>query len=193
LFGRLLPVISVLGLAACATWSPRLAQHAPTLKPAAQPADGLWAILDPGCPKPNHANVGAWPTCAQPFWISRGSAVVIRTRIAPGGKALSHSYRADFSLTGADPVIAQVGNDRDGFLFLALTRLTHDEKGRLVAATGAAVACPGPADGAISATPNASGCEAFSPDGVRKAARVALQDQSVLTGVAWIAAGAPTP
>jgi hypothetical protein len=186
-------VVTVLGLAACATSGSRLARQAParTPRPAPQVADGLWAMLDPGCPKPNLANFGAWPACASPFWISRGSAVVVRTRAAPSGKALDHSYRADLSLTGADPVIAELGNDRDGYLFLALTGLAHDDKGRLIAAIGAAVSCPGQSDGPISATPTAGGCEAVSADGVRKAAQATLGDPSVLTRVAWIAAGAP--
>ena len=158
-----------------------------------KPPSGLWAILDPGCPKPNLANVGAWPACASPFWIDRGSAIVVRTNAAVGGRALSHSYRADFSLAGPNPIIAQVGNDRDGYLFLALTKLTHDDKGRLIAAVGAAVACAAPVDGAISAAPNAGGCEAASPVEKRRAARASLRDQSILTRVAWIADGAPSP
>jgi hypothetical protein len=150
-------------------------------------------MLDPGCPKPSLINVGAWPKCASPFWISRGSAVVVRTKAARSGRAFNHSYRAGFSLSGADPLIAQVGNAKDGYLFLALTKLAHDDQGRVIAATGAAVACPGPADGAISLTPTAGGCEAASADGVREAARATLLDQSLLTRVAWIADGTPVP
>jgi len=193
-------VVALLGLAACATSGSRLAreapapttpQPAPTPQPTPQLADGLWAMLDPGCPRPRLANVGAWPACASPFWISRGSAVVVGARAAPSGKALEHSYRADLFLTGADPLIAQVGNDEDGYLFVALTGLARDDDGRLVAATGAAISCPGQSDGPISATPTAGGCEAVSADGVRKAAQATLGDPSVLTRVAWIAAGAP--
>jgi len=186
---RLVLVISILGLAACATSEPRRTLGA--ARPAAQPADGLWAILDPGCPKPSLANVGAWPRCASPFWINQGSAVVVRTRAAARGQALSHSYRADVSLAGADPTIAQVGNENGGYLFFALVDLAHDDQGRVIAAIGAAVACPGQSDGAISATPNAGGCEAASPGDMRRAARATLRDQNLLTRVAWIAAGAP--
>ena len=186
---RLLILVLTLGLTSCAALGPRLAHWA--RPPTARPAEGLWAILDPGCPKPGHVNVGAWPKCASPFWISRGSAVVVRTRAGPRGKTPDHSYRAGFSLAGVDPLIAQVGNGRDGRLYLALIQLARDDKGRLIGAAGAAFACPGQAVGPIRLKPNTSGCEAVSSDGLRRAARATLRDQGPLTRVAWIAPGAP--
>jgi hypothetical protein len=165
-----------------------------TAAPAPPPrlAEGLWAILDPGCPKPNAANINAWPKCASPFWISRGKALVVRSASGRTKSLLDASYAADYRLDGGDPVIAQVGTEKDGYLFLALTNLAKDNQGRLVGATGAAVACPKltPAGG-LSAKPNMNGCESVSAEAVRKAAVLTLQDRTALTEVAWIAPGAP--
>lgn len=159
--------------------------------PAPKPAEGLWAILDPGCPKPSLANFRNWPKCASPFWISRQTAMVVRSHLGPG-KAPDQSYRADYRLAAGDPVIAQVGNDKDGYLFLALTELMKDDQGRLVGATGAAFACPQPRVGLIALRPNLNGCETAPPDTLRQAARDTLQDHASLTRVAWIAPGAPS-
>ncbi|MEO8927129.1 MAG: hypothetical protein ABI306_08185 [Caulobacteraceae bacterium] len=185
---RLFILALTMALAACAT-GPRLALWRRPSTP--RPAEGLWAILDPGCRKPSLVDIGAWPKCASPFWISRGAAVVVRTRPGPGGTALDHSYRAEVSMAGDNPVIAEVGNSNDGHLYLALTRLARDDQGRLIGASGAAFACPGKTAGPISLAPNATGCESATREDVRRAATATLRDQGALTEVAWIAAGAP--
>jgi len=185
---RLFIVILTLTLSACAAGGTRLALG-PT--PPPRPAEGLWAILDPGCHKPDRIDVAAWPTCASPFWISGDSAVVVRTRPGPRGTALDHSYRAAVLLAGDDPVIAEVGNGSDGHLYLALIKLARDDEGHVIGATGAAFACPGQTSGPISLALNASGCEAASPEGVRKAAEATLREPIALSRVAWIAPGAP--
>jgi hypothetical protein len=162
---------------------------APTPPPA--PAQGLWAILDPGCPKPNLANIHAWPKCASPFWISGGKAMVIRIDQSGSRYLRDASYIADFRLTGGDPVIAQVGTQKDGYLFLALTDLARDDQGQLIGAIGAAVACPQPESVSLSAKPSLNGCASEPPETVREAAMMTLQDRAGLTEVAWIAPGAP--
>jgi hypothetical protein len=101
------------------------------------------------------------------------------------------SYAAKLNLTPGDPVIARVGTEKDGYVFLALTDLARDEQGRLIGALGAAVACPGTAHGGLVLRPNLNGCDKGDPDGVRRAAEAALQDRATLTQVSWIAAGAP--
>ncbi len=161
--------------------------------PAPKPAEGLWAILDPGCPKPSLTNFRAWPKCASPFWISRETAVVVTSKFEPGrAKAPDRSYRADYRLAAGDPVIAQVGTQKDGYMFLALTEVSRDDQGRMVGATGAAFACPTPIMGSISLRPNLNGCDNAPPDSVRAAARETLQDHTALSRVAWIAPGAPS-
>ena len=195
-----------LGLTACSVVQTRMAfwrrpPSSPTtvvvtppapMIPAPKPAEGLWAILDPGCPKPSLTNFHSWPKCASPFWISRESAVVVTSRLARAGKSPDRSYRADYRLAAGDPLIAQVGTQKDGYMFLALTEVAKDEQGRMVGATGAAFACPLPIVGAISLRPNLNGCETAPPDSVREAARETLQDHAALTRVAWIAPGAPS-
>lgn len=164
---------------------------APT-PPAPKPAEGLWAILDPGCPKPSLTNFKTWPKCASPFWISRETAVMVTSRFERGGKSPDRSYRADYRLAAGDPVIAQVGTEKDGYVFLALTEVDRDSQGRMVGATGAAFACPLPIVGAISLRPNLNGCDSAPPDSVREAAKETLQDHAALSRVAWIAPGAPS-
>ena len=189
-------------LAGCTSVRTRLVSwfHAPTAAQSAQraattlapkPADGLWAILDPGCPKPSAADLGRWPRCASPFWINRGTAVVVRSRAAPDGAAQRSSYRTDYRLAAGDPVIAQIGDDRAGYLFLALTELGRNAQGRLIAAAGLPFACPKPGDGAIKLAPNVNGCETQSPATIRKLAFDTLRDHAELSRVAWIAPGAP--
>jgi len=185
---RLFIVVLTLALGACAAGGPRLALG---WAPPPRPAEGLWAILDPGCRKPSLIDIGVWPKCASPFWISGGSAVVVRTRPGPGGTAVDHSYRAEVSITGNDPVVAEVGNGTDGHLYLALIKLLRDDEGRVIGATGAAFACPVQVSGPIALAPNASGCEAASAEGVRRAAEATLRDAGTLSRVAWIAPGAP--
>jgi hypothetical protein len=162
--------------------------------PPPQVADGLWAILDPGCPKPTAPNFHAWPKCAQPFWINGAKAVVVRSGVRRNRQTTDSSYAADYNLAGGDPVIAQVGTEKDGYMFLALTRLSTDGQGRLIDAIGAAVACPKQAmGGPISIRPNLNGCDTESLNAVRQAAAETLRDRSALTEVAWIAPGAPGP
>jgi hypothetical protein len=158
---------------------------------APKPAEGLWAILDPGCPKPNVVNFKAWPHCASPFWISRDTAVVVRSLPGVRRAPADQSYRADYRLAAGDPLIAQVGTAKDGYLFLALTELSRDERGRLVAASGAAFVCAKATSGPIALKPNLNGCDTESPEGVRRAARQTLGDHVALSRVAWIASGAP--
>ena len=148
-------------------------------------------MLDPGCAKPSAADIHAWPHCASPFWISGDKATVLLA--ANSGKRAVHdvSYAADVSLTAGEPLIAQVGTQKDGYLFLALTDLAEDDRGRLVGAVGAAVSCPKPKDGGIVLKPSLNGCDLESVETVRAAAEVALRDRATLTEVAWIAPGSP--
>lgn len=173
-------------------WVARPAKAPPAVATVApSPAQGLWAILDPGCPKPSAPDIRAWPSCASPFWISGGKALVIHA--APHGRRQfdEASYAADFSLAAGDPVIAQVGTAKDGYVFLALTDLAEDDNGRLIGASGAAVACPGAAAGPLALRPSANGCVEADPQTVRQAAELALKDRAALSEVAWIAPGAP--
>ena len=200
---RILVVALMVGLSACAGLSARFASlgarhHAPpqlvTVTPppavAPKPAEGLWAMLDPGCIKPSAANIHVWPHRASPFWISGDKATVL---LAASSNRAPHdvSYAADVSLTPGEPLIAQVGTQKDGYLFLALTNLAEDERGRLVGAIGAAVSCPKPKDGGLVIKPSLNGCDLEPVETVRAAAQVALRDRSTLTEVAWIAPGSP--
>jgi hypothetical protein len=183
-------IAAACALAACASLPGRPLAPSPALAAAAgapRPAEGLWAILDPGCAKPSLADPRKWPRCASPFWISRNSALVVRSKPATGPA----SYRADFRLAAGDPMIAQVGNHKDGYLFLALTKLDRDGQGRLVAATGAAIACNRTGVEYLFAEPNQGGCERQTPAFVHQAAQETLKDPAALTRVAWIAGGAP--
>lgn len=151
----LVGALGALGLGACAGLGPR-GQTAST--PAPRPAEGLWAILDPGCGKPNLADPRKWPKCASPFWISRDSAVIVRSIPTANEAGAQASYRAGYRLAAGDPVIAKIGNRKDGYLFLALTDLGRDAQGHLVAATGAAFACAGAASPRVTAEPVKNGC-----------------------------------
>ena len=169
----------------------RLAPPGPSAAASAKFAEGLWVMLDPGCQKPDHVDTQVWPRCASPFWISRQSALVVRTRPGPSGAAPASSYRADLSLTWGDPLIVKAGMPGDGYVYLALAGVEHDEKGRMIAAVGAAFACRAGAPGPISLKPSGGGCELASPDDLRRAARQSLRDEGSLTRVAWVAPGAP--
>jgi hypothetical protein len=163
---------------------------------APKPADGLWAILDRGCPKPSAADVQAWPSCASPVWITHGKAVVVHSNIGRARGLTDVTFTADYSLAPGDPVIAQVGTEKDGYVFVALTDLAMDANGRLIGASGAAVACPkagAAGGGGLSLKPSLNGCDAQSMETVRQAALEALQDRADLSTVSWIAAGAPEP
>ena len=150
-------------------------------------------MLDPGCIKPRAADIHVWPHCASPFWISGDKATVLLAANSTRRTIHDVSYAANVSLTAGEPLIAQVGTPKDGYLFLALTDLAEDDRGRLVGAVGAAVACPKPKDGGLVIKPNLNGCDLDSVETVRAAAEVALRDRSTLTEVAWIAPGSPSP
>ncbi|HUZ12921.1 MAG TPA: hypothetical protein VMU93_08745 [Caulobacteraceae bacterium] len=197
---RFLIVMIALGLSACQVvraplafiWRHHHGKPAMAAASAPRPAEGLWAILDPGCPKPSQADIHAWPSCASPFWLNRGKALVVREASGRTSAMLDASYAANYHLDPGDPLIAEVGTPKDGYLFLALTDLTENGRGQLVGATGAAVACPGPASSAISIKPSSSGCGVQPLAAVRKAAVLALQDRTALNEVAFIAPGAPS-
>ncbi len=149
---------------------------------------GLWAILDDGCAKPGGADIQSWPSCAQPFWIGSGYAVVVRSLAERNG--FEQSYKADYKIAAGAPLIAEVG-DRNRRLFLALTDLSRDNDGELVGATGAAFGCPNEEDGEFVLSPSDSGCDSAPPERVRRAAQATLANPAALTRVAWIASGAP--
>ena len=193
---RILVVALMIGLSACSRFGPHHGPAMVVIVPppfpvAPKPAEGLWAMLDPGCAKPSAADIHVWPHCASPFWISGDKATVLLA--ANSGRRTVHdvSYAADVSLTPGEPLIAQVGTQKDGYLFLALTNLAEDDRGRLVGAIGAAVACPKPKDGGIMLKPALNGCDLETVETVRAAAELALRDRASLTEVAWIAAGSP--
>jgi hypothetical protein len=195
---RILVIAMLVGLAACAN---PFARHAairpevvPTIIPppvAPTPAEGLWAALDPGCAKPTAANIHLWPHCASPFWISHGKATVLMSGDADKRAVRDVSYAADYSITAGDPLIAQVGTPKDGYVWLALTDLDRDSQGRLVGATGVAVPCAPPPGGDIVLKPRMNGCGGVGLDDLRKAATASLQDRAALTTITWIAPGAP--
>lgn len=197
---RLFVIALLMGLAACAGPFARLAgnHHRAAPSPAVAeasaptPADGLWAALDPGCAKPAAANIHQWPHCASPFWISHGKATVLMSGDPDKRAVRDVSYAADYSFTPGDPLIAQVGTPKDGYVWLALTDLDRDSQGRIVGATGAAVPCAPPADGQIVLKPRMNGCDGVGLEALRKAAAASLQDRAALTKITWIASGAPT-
>ena len=160
---------------------------------APRPAEGLWAIMDPGCDKPTGANFQAWPGCASPFWINENTAVVVHSPISPQGHVAPASVRAGILVTAGEPVVVQVGSQQSGYLFVAVTDLTRDSHGFVVAAAGAPVSCMTRYVSRITFRPNMTGCEDRSTDEVRHAAAQALQERDSLTHIAWIAPGAPTP
>lgn len=196
---RRILVVSIAGLlSACAMMRHGPAPVAPVAaaEPPPTPAEGLWAILDPGCAKPNVVNIHAWPSCASPFWINGGKALVLTAASVRGRRLHELQYAADYSLTPGEPLIAQVGTEKDGYLYLALTDLAKDDQGRLVGAIGAAVACPGAAGapsggGNLAIKPSLNGCDLQSLETVRRAAAATLRDTSALAEVAWIAPGTP--
>ncbi len=194
---RFFAIALLLGSAACASPFARLTanRHAPPQAPAAQPApkpaEGLWAALDPGCARPTAANIHQWPHCASPFWISRGKATVLVSGAADKRMVRDVSYAADYSFTPGDPLIAQVGTPKDGYVWLALTDLDRDSQGRLVGATGAAVPCASASDAEPVLKPRMNGCGGVGLDELRKAAAATLRDRTALTTITWIAPGAP--
>jgi hypothetical protein len=197
---RILVIGLLLGLAACASPFARMAanrHHAPIPTivpppvPPPEPAQGLWAALDPGCAKPMAANIHQWPRCASPFWISNGKATVLVSGTASKRTVRDVSYAADYSFTPGTPLIAQVGTPKDGYVWLALTDLDRDDQGRLVGASGAAVPCVAPEGGELVAKPRMNGCDNVGVEELRKAAEATLQDHASLTKITWIAPGAP--
>ncbi len=188
---RILVIAAVVMLSACAALGvrPPRGAHASVAPP---PAQGLWAILDPGCERPRAANIHAWPSCASPFWIQGGKAVVMTASLTHRRRWTHHApYAADFSVTPGEPLIVQVGTQKDGYVYLALTDLATDEQGRLVGAVGAAVACPTPGGGALTTAPSLNGCDLQSLAALRKAAIEALKDRSALAAATWIGPGVP--
>ncbi|HEV2364614.1 MAG TPA: hypothetical protein VGS12_10520 [Caulobacteraceae bacterium] len=204
---RTLPIVlACLGLAACAGLPSKLAfwrhferRPATALASAApdhtdrapQIAPGLWAILDPGCATPTSADTSKWAACASPFWIGKDFAVVVQRRPGQRGGATEASYKAAYRLAAGAPLIAEVGDEKHGHLFLALTGLSHDAEGRLTGAAAAPFACQTAKDGDIAAAANSGGCESASIQGMRAAARASLRDPAALTRVAFVAEGAP--
>ncbi len=196
--GRVVIVALLLALGACAIPHVGRAPTEPAGSAAAvpppaapKPAEGLWAMMDPGCAKPVAVDFRAWPHCASPFWISGQKATVIMADAVGRRSATNKSYATEYSLTPGDPMIAQVGTHKDGYLILALTDLSRDDHGRLVGAIGAAVACPSATGPQLALKPSDNGCDAKPLDVVRRAAAATLQDRAALTEVAWIAPGAP--
>jgi len=197
---RCVLVIAVMAaLAGCASPFGRFASNhhatvapaAPAETPAPRPAEGLWAALDPGCAKPTAANIHLWPHCASPFWISHGKATVLVSGAVDKPMVRDVSYAADYSITPGDPLIAEVGTPKDGYIWLALTDLDRDGEGRLVGAVGAAVPCAPPTGDAIVTKPRMNGCDGVGLDEVRRAAAATLHDRAALTTITWIAPGAP--
>lgn len=187
---RFLILTMALGLSACA-FLPGRAPQVARAPEAPHPADGLWAIMDPGCAKPATADFSAWPSCASPFWINQQTAVVVRsTSGLRGGQGLA-SYRAGMQLTAGEPVVVQVGSQADGYVFVALTDLSRDAAGRVVGAMGAPMICETSLIERITFRANRTGCESRSADEIQRAAFEALSDPGSLTHVAWVAAGAP--
>lgn len=195
---RLIIVALAVGLSSCAFVRERLGfghqtriAAAPAAPAPTQAADGLWAVMDPGCDSPTGANFTAWPSCASPFWISQDTAVVVHNPQTRGRIQPSASFRTGLTVTQGEPLIVQIGSANDGYLFVALTELSRDRAGRVVAAVGAPVVCPTSILARITFRPNMTGCENRSPDEIREAATMALADRTGLSRVAWIAPGVP--
>jgi len=191
---RVLVIAILLGLSACA--SHRHARLSPVnaqaeAPPPPRPAEGLWVALDPGCAMPTATNIHAWPHCASPFWIGRGKATVLVAGAADKKSVRDVSYAADYRLAAGEPLIAQVGTPKDGYVWLALTDLDRDSQGRLVGANGAAVPCAATAGDETTVKTRLNGCTDTDLEVVRKAAAATLKDHAALTKVAWIAPGAP--
>lgn len=62
------------------------------------PRAGLWALLEPSCPRPANAAVETWPTCASPMWLREGALIMI----------VSGPVRSSLVLVGEQPQVAQV-------------------------------------------------------------------------------------
>jgi len=196
---RILSIAIAVGLSACASHHAQIASITPPAPvveappPAPVLAQGLWAVLDPGCPKPAGADLRLWPACASPFWISHDRALVIHSAAWGASGHIDASFAANYIVVGGDPMIAQVGTRKDGYLFLALTAPSINDQGQLIGAKGAAIACPKALvnPGPLLIKPSLNGCESESPEAVRRAAVLALQDQAALNEVAFIAPGNP--
>jgi len=195
---RILVIAMLLGVSACAhhQLARAVPGQAPPPPPAPRPAEGLWVALDPGCAKPTATNIHAWPHCASPFWIGRGKATVLVAGAADKRSVRDVSYAADYWFDPGEPLIAQVGTPKDGYVWLALTDLDRDSQGRLIGAVGAAVPCAVPAGesaagGEATVRTRLNGCSGVAVDAMRKAAVATLQDRAALTTVAWIAPGVP--
>jgi hypothetical protein len=188
---RILVIGMFLGLGACAHHQIAQAVVPGPAPVAPRPAEGLWAALDPGCAKPTAANIHTWPHCASPFWIGRGKATVLVAGGADKKSVRDVSYAADYRFDPGEPLIAQVGTPKDGYVWLALTDLDRDSQGRLIGAVGAAVPCAAPVGDDAAVRTRLNSCTGVAVDAMRKAAVATLQDRAALTTVAWIAPGAP--
>jgi hypothetical protein len=197
LIRRLILIALCVGLSSCAFVREHFGfarQSRAAVAPAAaqaHAADGLWAVMDPGCEQPTGANFVSWPSCASPFWINQDTAVVVHNPQTRGRIQPSTSFRTGLTVTQGEPLIVQIGSRNDGYLFVALTDLARDPSGRVVGAAGAPVVCPSSILARITFRPNATGCESRTPDELREAAMTALSDRTELSRVAWIASGVP--
>lgn len=187
LAARLIVGLAAAGLlAACAADrppDPRLA----IVDPPPVAADGLWAVLEPGCQAPRGRDPGAWPACASAVWLNGGEARVVRSLTS----AHERSYAARLQIVAGTPLIAKVGVDGSGSLFIALADLARDDRGRLIAAEAAPIACV-EAAARLRASLNDGGCDRVTPEALRDAAQVSLSAQPGLMRVAWIGPGAPS-
>ena len=161
-------LLAAAALAGCATERARPVR-ASLPDPPPVPANGLWAVMEPGCHAPLGADRRAWPACAYPVWLRGGAAVVIQTLTS----SRERSYETRFQLVSGDPLIAKVGIAIGASLFVALADITRDGDGRLIGAAGVPIAC---LEGATSfrVGPMDGGCDAVSPDALRDAARQSL-------------------
>ena len=140
LLRRVLIAVLAIGLASCGMVRSFLHLRGPAqavVLETPRPAEGLWAIMDPGCGRPAGVNFQTWPTCASPFWINENTAVVVHSPQSRSGRQSPASVRAGILVTAGEPVVVQVGSQQSGYLFVAVTDLTRDSRGMVVAAAGA--------------------------------------------------------
>jgi hypothetical protein len=101
----LLPLL--LGMAAC---QQSLQSKEPLLTGSGPaPAEGLWALLAPGCAAPTSAEVQNWAACASPAWVKGSTFTII----------VQGPVRSEFAVAAGDPALAQVRSD-DGYTYYAV-------------------------------------------------------------------------